>query len=744
MTSISLFENHFSTKPIKNIPLDEFLRGIQFGEWQTLTEKVRSLPLKEDRDNLKKTVPCVTISGVFGQRKETGLIKHSGFICIDIDTEFDREAILKDPYTYAMFDSVSKRGVAVLVKINPEKQKPSFAWLQRYYYNTYGITIDSAPQNVASLRCCSYDPNLFINVNAKQSGTHVEKLPKIVALPLVLEDQQISDLVNSVVAKGADLAQDYADYVLISFSFANGMGETGRYLFHKIASVNHKYNQKQADKQYDIALKREGASGKKTTIGTFYHYAKMAGVPLPDNKSKEFVGIAAIAKKSGRSSADVEHQLVTIHGTSPSLASKIATEVFQREDITLKTLAADPEHLIESLIQYLSVQYPLRRNGITFKIEHSLPPHRPLSEEDINDMYLSSRAAFNSPQVTKDLIQAIIFSGRTPTYNPFDAFYSQHASHQTTGHIEAIIDSIATTTPMARQFIRKWLIAIHAAIDGHPVRLMLVFTGPQYNGKTEFFRRLLPTELKAYYAESKLDRGKDDEILMCQKLIIMDDEMGGKSKQDEKRLKELTSRETFSLRAPYRRDNMDYKRLSILCGTSNPTEIMNDPTGNTRILPVRVDSINFPAINAIDRTALFMECHNAYKSGESWQLTAEEVAPLNALSLDFSSIAFERELVFQFFDIPSSRDRADWLTATEIKNEIESNSKQQIKNMTRFGIELKNIFGEPRQKKLDGVHKGRCYPVKRIHSGVTSGQGNTPMGNMGITDNYTDNQEIPF
>ena len=57
---------------------------------------------------------------------------------------------------------------------------------------------------------------------------------------------------------------------------------------------------------------------------------------------------------------------------------------------------------------------------------------------------------------------------------------------------------------------------------------------------------MLPKELRSYYAESKLDAGKDDEILMTQKLLIMDDEMGGKSKKEVKRLKELTSKQTYS------------------------------------------------------------------------------------------------------------------------------------------------------------------------------------------------------
>ena len=92
--------------------------------------------------------------------------------------------------------------------------------------------------------------------------------------------------------------------------------------------------------------------------------------------------------------------------------------------------------------------------------------------------------------------------------------------------------------------------------------------------------RLLPAELKSLYAESKLDAGKDDEILMTQKILIVDDEFGGKSKQEEKRFKEITSKQIFNLREPYGRVNVDLNRLATLGGSTNDTGILNDPTGN--------------------------------------------------------------------------------------------------------------------------------------------------------------------
>jgi predicted P-loop ATPase len=119
-------------------------------------------------------------------------------------------------------------------------------------------------------------------------------------------------------------------------------------------------------------------------------------------------------------------------------------------------------------------------------------------------------------------------------------------------------------TTYKKTWITKWLLSLIACFEGYPVRSVLCLTGGQNTGKTEFFRRLLPAALQPYYAESNMDKGKDDELLMCENLIVMDDEMGGKSKQDEKRFKELTSKNFFSLRAPYAKANEHFKRLALI------------------------------------------------------------------------------------------------------------------------------------------------------------------------------------
>lgn len=704
---ISLFKTVSQTTPEKNISVDDFLHAIRYGKWKEQTEKCRAIEGKEARSEYKKTIPAVTVSGTFAVRREPELVAHSGFICIDIDAqEVPREKLCADPYTYALFTSISGNGCAILVRVNPGKHKESFYFLQNHYFESYGVVVDPAPSNVASARIVSYDPTIFINSSAKTAKTKERKSPRTYSLPTVFSDDDISDLVRRVVQTGKDIAPDYVSYRNLAFALAAGCGEAGRQHFHTLCQTSDKYHPSQADAQYTACLK---AGAGKITIGSFYHMAKEIGVALPQRDQKP-VAIAAIAKKSGRTKEAVTAQLVEINHLDQPLAAKIAEEVFARPDITLKTLASDPEHLIESLVNWMRYNHPMRKNLITDRIENNTGL---ITTEKINTIYLHARGSFNTPQVSKDLIESIIYSDHTPEYNPFHAFYRDHGSHTSTGHISALIASVSTPTTHAATFLRKWLISIHAAIDGKPDRTILVLVGPQFNGKTEFFRRLLPTSLLPYYSESKMDRGKDDELLMCQNLIVMDDEMGGKSKQDEKKLKELASKKVFTLRAAYRRDNQDYKRLAVLCGTSNPVEIMNDPTGNTRILPIFVNSIDYAAYNAVDKTALFMEAYRAYQDGEEYQLTRDDLVPLSQISDDFSATPYERELVLRFF---RSGD-TDRLTATEIKDEIELNSKQQIRNLTRLGIELRKIFGDPIAMKRNGSVV-RCYPCTKI-----SGQG---------------------
>jgi predicted P-loop ATPase len=290
----------------------------------------------------------------------------------------------------------------------------------------------------------------------------------------------------------------------------------------------------------------------------------------------------------------------------------------------------------------------------------------------------------------------------------------------TDGNIRRLFDTLETDTGDENykyHFGTKWLVSVAAAMCGHFSPLMLVLVGATQNtGKTEWFRRLLPAELQQYYSESKLDREKDDEILMTQKLIVMDDEMGGKSKMESKRLKELTSKKIFTLREPYGRQNVDLPRLAVLCGTSNDEELLNDPTGNRRILPINILSIDQEMYNTIDKTDLLMEAYHLYIKGYDWHLSKHDIAYLREHTAAFEVTCTEYELFNRYFRHPEKGEHYDTLMTSEIAMKIEAFSGQRM-NVRRLGMEMKRMGFVRYRKAVSGQIVWVSDIVQKIVSG---------------------------
>lgn len=369
------------------------------------------------------------------------------------------------------------------------------------------------------------------------------------------------------------------------------------------------------------------------------------------------------------------------------------------------------QSVVNQIKSHIDGNYNLTYNVVNRNIELDGVP---VNDMVLNSIYISCKSACNI--ATKDLVYSIIYSGGTKRIDPFKSFITAHKSRlNPSGNIDKLIASIKTDTENYEMFIKKWLCAIMASIHGKHSPLMLVLCGGQNTGKTEWFRRLLPNELSGYYAESKLDGGKDDEILMTKKLIIVDDEMGGKSKQENKKLKEMTSKQTFSIREPYGRVSVDLQRLAMLCGTTNDLQILNDPTGNRRLLPVRVLSIDHDLYNSIDKTGLFIEIYNLYQSGYDYNLSKSDIELLNSSTSDFEAISSEEELIAKHYAIPTEEDsyKAKELTNTDIITWINHWSRVNI-NATRLGLVLKKLGFEQKTTRV-GKSTRRVYRVIELN-----------------------------
>ena len=705
--------------PFTNIDFDDYLNKIKDGEFQDevlayRTGKIEKLKLRG-----------VTPSGVFSYRSTKNLTEHSGFIAIDIDTkdqirkDFDvlRKEIEKDPYSYAVHDSVSAGGgIVVYYKIVPEKHFDSFLAIEKYFFDNYKVIIDKSCKNVDRYRFVSYDPDCYINKKSKSWKTYLKKTQLEPKTNYVFSNNDLDHVFEQISKKGYDLTNDYHDWYKIGGALQKHYGgQKGKDLFHLVSQNSPKYDSKSVDELYEILEKR--SAEKIANIGTFLWICKNAGIEIKTQRTEYIERIAKLRRKSVGTSGGAKDnaeakkdalKTLEIENISGLDVEEVINKVFELPETELKVKSND---VLADLKAFLKT-FDLKFNEITRIYELN---GEPMIDRDYNTLFIKAIEQVDE-KVTKDRLFSLIDSDNTLGYSPFVDFINKYKHLQPSGNFEKLCSCIkynqVTYANGTKQevdgyleiFLKKWLLGIISSMHGTYSILILVLTGGQRAGKTKFFRNILPDDLMSFYAESKLDEGKDSEILMTKKLIILDDEFGGKSKQDAKRLKELSSKQWFNLRRPFGRTNEDLRRLACLCGTSNDEEIINDPTGNRRIIPINVLDIDHDKMEEINKVDLFIEIYHEWvKDKDSFMLSKEEIEILNNCTALNEQPSPEEEMILKYFTPADSLGgNTIYLTNTEIKAYIEEKSPTIRLNSYKLGLTLKKLGFEKQSKRVNG------------------------------------------
>jgi predicted P-loop ATPase len=705
---ISYYKNIKDDQDV-DIQITSFLEGIRSGRWQDIVLQCRAAPNKEVRDLLKKTAPLVTISGSFAARKDDALRSHSGFIAMDIDNveniEETRKQLSADPYTYACFISISGNGLCVIYRIDGTRHLDAFNGIASYLYNTYQLIIDQSCKNVARARFASYDPFLFENTKAPVFKKYLPKKKEIKFNKVVVVKNDFDEMIAQMDRKQLNLCEDYSDWISICYALVSEFGEQGRDHFHTLSSHSSKYNSDDCDRQYTACLKNHSESkGNKSTIATIYFHAKQNGIDAYSNQTKEIMRSATSQRAAGVGSEEIVKNLEKFGGITQEQSTEIVQQIVSK-DIKYKS-----ENVSADIAVFVNT-FSLRKNTITRNVELN---NKPIDDSDINSIFLDSKAIFK--ESTKDLITSILFSNRIQTYNPLHEFFEKdlHIGDDCP-NIALLLSSIDSDTPNADKFILIWLLSCVASAYGIHSPLVLIFCGEkQGTGKTHWFRYLLPKELRFLFAESKMDAGKDDEILMTKKWIIMDDEYGGKSKKEEKRLKELTSKEFINVREPYGRVSNDLRRLSVFCGTSNETQILSDPTGNRRQIPIHIRNINHEFYNQCDKAALWRELYAMFCAGAEYTILKEEIELLNQSTEAFKLSTPEEDMIHKKLEIATTAF-GEWMSLTEIAQYLMMETKINYLNTQRIGSILTSL-GYAKDRKRRGHSIVMMYYVNKLNS----------------------------
>ena len=156
------------------IPVEKAFSRIKNGSSKTLLEKIRGVKEKEEKNKLKQQLPCYLFAGTFSARNDNSIVEHSGLIALDFDGFPDektfkhwRKKLIKDENTMSVFTSPSGDGLKSIVKIpkcDRDEHKLYFTALEKHFDCEY---FDTSCKNISRACYESYDPDIFINYEAK-------------------------------------------------------------------------------------------------------------------------------------------------------------------------------------------------------------------------------------------------------------------------------------------------------------------------------------------------------------------------------------------------------------------------------------------------------------------------------------------------------------------------------------------------------------------------------------------------
>jgi len=169
---ITIFRNIKETDTPFHVSIDKILTRIKDGKSKELVKSIRKEADKKNRNEIKKQLPAVCFSGKFTNRKDSSILEHSGFICLDFDGYEkkklmleEKEKLTRDKHTYSVFVSPSGNGLKVIVKIpaDTENHVNYFLALEKHYDSKY---FDKTCKNIGRVCYESYDPLIYVNENS--------------------------------------------------------------------------------------------------------------------------------------------------------------------------------------------------------------------------------------------------------------------------------------------------------------------------------------------------------------------------------------------------------------------------------------------------------------------------------------------------------------------------------------------------------------------------------------------------
>jgi len=597
-----------------DISLRDYVNDIRSGKYINEIIDVRNALQKfgkgkeysDAKRNLILATACCTIKAGH-TRGKNNIAEMNGFYLADIDDDVDENLfneLKQDKYTCIIHRSAGGKGVCIFVKINPKKFLESFYDLAQYYLDNYNISIDQACKDEARARFVSYDPYIYENPSSQKFISTYKKPKEKPKKDYLFAEDDFGRIINEL--KGKDICQgDYKRYLDIGFSIASKFGSAGFQYYDAICAGGDKYDHKRIERDYNRFCK---GANDGITIATLYHYAKEEGVDVVSKSTKdaiERVRISKATKKPIEKPTDLEIQII-----------KIGNDILKQDQ---------GEDLDSKVISFVSQEWQPIYNQFNGLIEVL---GSVIDDRTLNTISIQA-SAYCEQDVTPQRVMKCLNSYVTKSENKVTN-YLENLEYKGDGYIKAYIDLIEPKKDINAAYFTSWIVGLMNNIHRKKVNdkvspLTIVLAGGRHGiGKTTWCRHILPKEFQDYFVEGKIEETRDFKFRMCRNIIMYDDEFGGVGAKDVKNFKAVSDMSIAVDRKSYGiNDSREMRKVSLL-GSTNELDILKDPTGNRRLLPIKVESIDYDACINFDSNAMLAEAYRMFLDGFEWVIRKEE------------------------------------------------------------------------------------------------------------------------
>ena len=331
--------------------------------------------------------------------------------------------------------------------------------------------------------------------------------------------------------------------------------------------------------------------------------------------------------------------------------------------------------------QFLTENYCFRRNLLNGKVEFATKQadgqasdYRPLTQEALNSIILrAKREDICEGSNPKTDIVEYIHSEEVCAYNPIGEYLDNLPQWDGQNHVAQLFSRLPGLSSEQLSFLSIWLrstVAHWLQMDTlHGNEIVPTLIGAQGCGKTTFFKRLLPANLRQYFLDHlNLSNKFDKEMALTNNLLVCLDELEAIRPSQQASLKQTLSKSKVNGRPIYGCAQEDRARFASFVSTTNNPHPLSDATGSRRYICLQIPQGQYiDNAGEIDYDQLYAQVvYELREQKAPYWFNNDEVARIQQLNQEYMEQKDIVEIINLCFRKPEEGDAVQAMNSTEL------------------------------------------------------------------------------